>query len=68
MTFHPDNFTIPLMTLVWGLLIVMAIMALDCVRRKYYDLFLRSHHFIYPIMYLVGVLRLVVCSVLDDKQ
>ena len=44
------------MTLVWGLLVVMAIMALDLVRRKYYQLFLRSHHFIYPIVYLVCIL------------
>ena len=57
MTYHPDNFTIPLMTLIWGLLIIMGTLALDRIRRRYYDVFLYSHHFIYPILYLVGLIR-----------
>eukprot|EP00937_MAST-01D_sp_MAST-1D-sp2_P000986 g986.t1 len=55
--YHPDNFTIPLMLILWIFAMAAALLTLDFVRRKHYEVFYFAHHSLFTTFVLGSLMH-----------
>ena len=55
--YHPDNFSIPLMSILYWLALLAVCCTLDFVRREHFELFMWAHHFLFTTFVLGALLH-----------